>query len=130
MNKIVGVAGVLVQDNKILLAKRKYGSKKGKWCIPCGKVEPNEKLEEAVVREFVEETHLKTVILNKIHEVKAPHHKYGTPYEGTWFELKFISGTLQADDDAEEAEFFSYSELPEMAFTDDIYVIEEILGLG
>ena len=37
-NPTVGVAVVVVEDNKLLLVKRK-GSYQGMWCIPCGHVE-------------------------------------------------------------------------------------------
>ena len=129
IDKILGVAGVVIQNNKLLLVKRKYGSKKGLWCIPCGKVEPNEELEVAVVREVLEETHLNTEIIKKIHQVCSTHRR-GVPYEGTWFLLNFTGGTLQADDDVEDAAFFSKHELPELAFPDDAFVINNLLSLG
>ena len=43
-NPTVGVAVVLVEDEKILLVRRK-GSYGGQWCIPCGHVEWDEEVE-------------------------------------------------------------------------------------
>lgn len=116
----------MILDSRLLLVKRKYGSRKGFWCIPCGKVEPDEALEDAVLREVKEETHLETELLEQIHRVSTTHRS-GVPYEGTWFLLKHLGGDVKADDDAEEAEFFSLYDLPPMAFEDDVHVINNIL---
>ena len=53
---IVGVGGVILNDGKILLEKRKNEPSKGKWTIPGGLVELGETLGRAVVREVEEET--------------------------------------------------------------------------
>lgn len=53
---IVGVGGVILNDRKILLEKRKNEPSRGKWTIPGGLVELGETLERAVVREVEEET--------------------------------------------------------------------------
>jgi dihydroneopterin triphosphate diphosphatase len=46
----------LVVKDKILLLKRARGDQKGKWCIPAGRKELGESLEEALFREIKEET--------------------------------------------------------------------------
>jgi 8-oxo-dGTP diphosphatase len=58
---IVGVGGVILNDGKILLEKRKNEPGRGKWTIPGGLVELGETLERAVVREVEEETSLECV---------------------------------------------------------------------
>jgi 8-oxo-dGTP diphosphatase len=58
---VVGVGGVILNDGKILLEKRKNQPSRGKWTIPGGLVELGETLEHAVVREVEEETCLKCV---------------------------------------------------------------------
>jgi 8-oxo-dGTP diphosphatase len=58
---VVGVGGVILNDGKILLEKRKNEPSRGKWTIPGGLVELGETLEHAVVREVEEETCLKCV---------------------------------------------------------------------
>lgn len=52
----VGAYGVLIQDNKILLIKKSRGAYKGKFDLPGGGIEFGEKAEEALKREFIEET--------------------------------------------------------------------------
>ena len=58
---VVGVGGVILNDGKILLEKRKNEPGRGKWTIPGGLVELGETLEQAVIREVEEETCLKCV---------------------------------------------------------------------
>ena len=124
-NYLTGVAGVLVKQNKILLIKRKNQPQKGLWCIPCGKVEAGEDLEEALVREFLEETHLNIQVLKRVHHSNRAYHP-NVHYTGYWYLVKEISGVLQADDDAEDAAFFSVDDLPALAFEEDEYVINSI----
>ncbi len=52
----IGVGGVIIHNNQVLLVKLTYGPAKGKWLIPGGLVDSGETLQEAVVREIKEET--------------------------------------------------------------------------
>lgn len=55
---LVGVGGIVIREGKILLVKRRNEPGRGKWSIPGGLVELGETLEQAVIREFKEETGL------------------------------------------------------------------------
>ena len=50
----------VVQNNKILLIKRACGEYAGLWGLPGGKIEKHEHLSEAVIREVIEESGIKT----------------------------------------------------------------------
>ncbi len=52
----VGVYGILVIDRKVLMIKKSRGAYKGKYDLPGGKIEFGEETEEALRREFIEET--------------------------------------------------------------------------
>ncbi len=55
---VVGVGAIVLREGKILLEKRSNEPARGKWSVPGGVVEVGEPLEEAVVRETLEETGL------------------------------------------------------------------------
>ena len=51
----LGVGGAVVRDGRLLLVRRASRRGRGNWQIPGGFVEPDETMEEAVVREVTEE---------------------------------------------------------------------------
>ncbi|MBM7661412.1 ADP-ribose pyrophosphatase YjhB (NUDIX family) [Bacillus mesophilus] len=56
-NVWLAVAGLVVNSaGEWLVVKKKYGGLKGKWSIPAGFVEENETVDQAVIREVLEET--------------------------------------------------------------------------
>lgn len=55
----LGVYGLLIKDNKILLIKKVGGPYHGKLDLPGGSIEHSEKPTDALIREFLEETGLK-----------------------------------------------------------------------
>jgi mutator protein MutT len=52
----LGIYGVLVRENKILMIKKARGPYTGKFDLPGGKLEHGESLEEGLRREWQEET--------------------------------------------------------------------------
>ena len=56
---IVGVGGVVVRDNRVLLIRRGQEPLKGEWTIPGGMLELGESLKDGVKRELLEETGLR-----------------------------------------------------------------------
>ena len=52
----VGVYGVLIHEDKILLIKKSRGAYKGMYDLPGGRIEFGETIEKALKREFIEET--------------------------------------------------------------------------
>ena len=51
----LGVGGAVVRDNRLLLVRRASRRGRGNWQVPGGFVEPDETIEQAVVREVQEE---------------------------------------------------------------------------
>jgi 8-oxo-dGTP diphosphatase len=75
MDYIRVVAGVIVQDNKILIARKKKGKfLEFMWEYPGGKVEVNEKDETSLKRELAEEFSIQILIKNYLTE---SFHDYG-----------------------------------------------------
>lgn len=103
--------------NELLLIKRKNEPFKGKWALPGGFVDEGEDLAVAAKRELQEETGL---ILDNLEQLGA----FGKPGRDPRSHTVSIaySGFAEADaqaigaDDADEAEWFAVSALPELAF--------------
>ncbi len=109
-------AGVLLlEDDKVLLVKRRYEPYRGLWVIPSGYIERDEGPEETAVREVEEETGLK-VSLDGVHAVEPC---FDDPRGNTVFIVyrgQITGGSMKAGDDAEEVRFFSLKQLPGIAF--------------
>ncbi len=58
MKEIKVVAALIEKSEKVLIAQRSYGDLKGKWEFPGGKVEKNEREEDAIYREILEELNI------------------------------------------------------------------------
>ena len=59
----LGVSGILEYYGSVLLGQRSAGDEAlpGMWCSPGGGVEFGETLDQALAREFMEETHLRVI---------------------------------------------------------------------
>src|SRR5256884_8149691 len=51
----VGVGGAVVQNGRLLLVRRASRRGRGNWQVPGGFIEPDETIEQAVIRGVVEE---------------------------------------------------------------------------
>ena len=112
---IVGVGGIVFQGDEVLLIKRGKEPGLGQWSIPGGVVRTGEPLKEAVVREVFEETHLEVEVLAlaKILEriYRDPDGRVAYHYVLVDFLCRMVSGTLQADSDAQQACFVPLADL-------------------
>lgn len=124
-NPAVGVAAIVIRDEKILLGRRIGGEYGGKWCIPCGYVEWNEEVYEAARREFVEETGL-LITIRGVYTVHSNFHNPSQHTVGIWFMAEEVDGELAAGDDLNAVDFFGYDELPELAFPTDWLVLQQL----
>lgn len=70
MKKIRVVAAIIVEDGKVFSTQRGYGEFQGGWEFPGGKIEPNEKPEDALVREIKEELDIEIEVLELLDTVE------------------------------------------------------------
>lgn len=52
----LAAAGIVIKGDEALVVKKTYGGLKGKWSFPAGFVEPGETVDQAAIREVMEET--------------------------------------------------------------------------
>jgi len=126
LNPIPAVVGILIQDSKLCLVKRKEEPKIGFWCIPGGFLELNEPIEAGLIREIKEETNLDV----EIQDIEAVHSALEGPNPNVlivFYRCRIIGGVLKPGDDAEDARFFSFDEIPEpLAFYHHNLIVEKI----
>lgn len=58
----IGVGGAVVRDGRLLLVRRASRHGRGNWQLPGGYIEPDETIEQAVVREVLEESGVRTEV--------------------------------------------------------------------
>lgn len=85
------VAGVVIKNGKVLLARHTYGSGNNKLIIPGGYVNFGETPQEALKREFMEETHIEVKATDMIGVRFNMHDWYIV------FRAEYISGEAVTD---------------------------------
>lgn len=128
-NPVVGVAAIIREEARILLGRRAAASSfPGSWCLPCGYVEYDEDLREALIREVEEETGL----VVEVGELVAVHSNFHLPDSqsvGIWFHVRPIGGTLRPGDDIDELRFVDPAAPGvALAFPTDALVLADLAG--
>jgi 8-oxo-dGTP diphosphatase len=104
----VSVGLVVWRGEDVLLIRRGRAPHKGMWSIPGGKVEFGERLEEAGLREVLEETGVAAEIVGLIDVFEAiddDSHYVMVDYAARWTQGEPVAG-----DDAADAAFFPFNE--------------------
>ncbi len=103
-------AGIIFSDNrqKVLLIKRRDVPV---WVLPGGGIEKNESIEDAIIREILEETGYKVNILKKVGEY-TPVNKLSKFTH--LYECQIISGKAKLSDETKDVQFFDIKSLPKL----------------
>lgn len=114
----VGVGVLVLQEDKVLLVKRKMTPERGKWSIPAGFLDYGEDPIATAEREVLEETNLQV----KIYDLLDVYYNRDALEKGgasifILYKARLKGGKLEAGDDAAAAGFFGPEELPELAFS-------------
>lgn len=112
----VAVDGILIDRGKLIAIRRKYPPFQGKLALPGGFVEYGERVEEAVVREYREETGLRTSVERLLGVYSAPDRDPRDQVISAVFVLKRTGGMLKSGSDAESIELVRPEDATEMAF--------------
>ncbi|MCE9530943.1 MAG: NUDIX hydrolase [Planctomycetes bacterium] len=115
----VDVAIVTIEPvRRILLIRRKKDPFAGRWALPGGLVDENERLIDAAKRELREETELEDIDLEQLQAYGDP----GRDPRGWTVSVVFLARVRpkqlkpRAADDASEVDWFPLAKLPKLAF--------------
>lgn len=115
-NPKLTVDAAIVDDGRVVLIRRLNPPFKDGWALPGGFVDYGEKVEDATVREALEETSLEVEVEALVGVYSDPGRDPRGHTVGVVHLCKVVGGELAAADDAKEAKWFSFEELPELAF--------------
>jgi 8-oxo-dGTP diphosphatase len=119
---VVGIGGVVIENDRVLLIRRGTEPLLGQWSIPGGTLELAESLQEGVARELLEETGLEVRVLDLIDAFDRiyldPSEGGGGTAKGPRFHYVIvdylcerISGEAVAGSDVTDVAFVSENEL-------------------
>ena len=112
----VGVGAFILNDNnELLLQKRAVPAEKGYWCIPGGRLEMFELLEDAVVRETKEETDLDVEVVKLMGICNHIIPDENVHWVSASYLCKIINGIpkIMEPDKATDMKWFNLDDLPE-----------------
>lgn len=129
----VGVGAVVLDGDRVLLARRGRAPSAGKWSIPGGLVDLGERLEEAAIREVEEESGLRVRLLGLcgvIDRVVREQDAVRYHYVIVDYVAECVGGRLEAGSDAAEVRWVAVSELAQYETTDGLVdMIEKALAI-
>ena len=107
----IGVGGAVVREGRLLLVRRASRHGRGNWQLPGGFIEPNETIEQAVVREVLEEAG----VIAEVEAVLGLRSRYD-PDSGNGIYivlvLRPVSGEPVADNrEVDQAGYFTLEEI-------------------
>ena len=110
----IGVGGAVTRDGQLLLVRRASRHGRGNWQLPGGFIEPNETIEQAVVREVQEETG----VIAEVEGVLGLRSRYD-PESGNGIYiillLRPVSGEPRADgSEVDHAGYFSLEQIRQL----------------
>lgn len=128
-NPIPASACVIMNNkNEIVIIKRKFKPNAGGWALPSGYVEIDQTPAECAVEEMKEETGLDGEVVLQL----GYDTEFSPIYEKVisfGFLMKIKGGKLQAGDDAVEAHYVSFNDLPKIVFPSHVKFIEIVKAL-
>ncbi len=116
---LVAVGCVVIQDNRVLLVRRKKPPNQGLLAVPGGKVEFGETLEQAAMREMMEETGLLATpkrVMAILDLIKEGFH-----YVIIDFLCELKGGVPRAGSDASEIVWLGRNELTRFGISPSTY---------
>ena len=110
---------IIALEEGIVLIERKNEPYKGHWSIPGGFVEYGEEVEDAAVREAMEETGLEVELSGLVGVYSEPGRDPRGHTVSVCFSAEKIGGELSADTDASDVKVFNEVPWNNLAFDHD-----------
>ncbi len=118
---IIGVGGILFQDERVLLVKRGRPPLQGAWSLPGGVLEVGELLADGLRREILEETGLEVRLLKLVEIFERIIRDAGGRPEYHYVLIDYLcektGGELRAGDDVVSVEWVEQDRLPDYDIT-------------
>lgn len=105
---------------KVLLIQRGNEPYKGHWAFPGGFMNIDETAEQCALRELEEETGLKDVKVEQFYTFTDVNRDPRERVISIAYYGKIQLSNVKGSDDADDAQWFSLDELPELAFDHDL----------
>jgi ADP-ribose pyrophosphatase YjhB (NUDIX family) len=125
-NPVPATCVVVTHGNgRLLLVQRSIEPKAGQWCLPGGFLELGESPMEGALRELAEETGLN----GRIDALLGVRTTTSSQYHSVLmigYRVTDFTGELAAGDDAARVDWFSYPDLPQIAFNSHLHFIRQI----
>lgn len=119
--------GIVLKGSEMALIRRLKDPFRGSYALPGGFLNYGETLEDCVVREVLEETGLKTRILELVGVYSAPDRDPRGHFVTAVYHLEPLGGSLKAGDDAKDARWVPLDRLPKFAF-DHGKIVQDFLS--
>jgi ADP-ribose pyrophosphatase YjhB (NUDIX family) len=103
----VAVAALVVSNKQLLMLRRNRPPAKGAWCLPGGFVDRGETLEDAAVREVLEETGLQV----KVTRLYGLYSYPGYEVVVAIFETEIAAGSLVVSEESSAADWKAPEEI-------------------
>lgn len=130
---VLAAGAIVVRDGRVLLVRRGQPPSEGLWAIPGGRVELGETLQQAAEREIEEETGLTIRAGNPVHTfdviLRDEAGRIRFHYVIVDLVADYVSGELQAGDDAREVRWVTSRELETLSVNQTtLEVLKRIVG--
>jgi 8-oxo-dGTP diphosphatase len=123
--RVCAVDPVIIKDGEVLMTKRSFGTFKGCWSLPGGKVDVGEDVKTACLREIKEETNLEVKIVGYLGYYDAPDRDPDQELISLSFLCEVTSGEPKHCDEATDIRWFPLDSLPEKIGWDHREIIDD-----
>jgi ADP-ribose pyrophosphatase YjhB (NUDIX family) len=118
--------------NQILLVKRTTRPFEGFWALPGGRNEPNETVEQTIIREVKEETGLDVQIVCKIGEYHEKGIESGFEYDyyPACFWVKLVGGKIKKQEsEIADIQLFNIGDIPSVLAFEHSQMIKDFVAI-